>query len=181
MERYHLTRSFNSDGYDLTVVEVATHDPTLLAVLTELDLLSYAEPTFSRYTLGGMMRFGRIFLIKANELIIGACHTFRSYDNPAEVVVFNMALRPGWRGHGLGSRLLHGVLEVLHRQGVASVVLAVASNNHRAIAVYRAKFGFDLVERLANEFNNAQEYHLMRLDVPSWAARSTVSGSSQRA
>lgn len=178
MERYHLTRSFNSEGYDLTVVEVVRHDPSLLAVLTELDLLSYAEPTFSRYTLGGMMRFGRLFIIKANELVIGACHTFRNYENPGEVVVFNMALRPGWRGHGLGSRLLRGVLENLHRQGVASVALAVASNNHRAIAVYRTKFGFEEVDLLANEFNNGQEYHLMRLDVPAWAARENVAPSA---
>ena len=171
MERYHLTRSFNSEGYDLTVVELDRHDASLIPVLTELDLLSYAEPTFSRYTLGGFLRFGRVFLIKANELVIGACHTFRSYDNPNEVVIFNMALRPGWRGHGLGTSLLKGVVENLHRDAVASVVLAVASNNHRAIAVYRTKFGFEQVDLLPNEFHNGQEYHLMRLDVSAWAAR----------
>jgi ribosomal-protein-alanine N-acetyltransferase len=171
MERYHLTRSFNSEGYDLSVVEVVQHDPALIPVLTELDLLSYAEPTFSRYTLGGLMRFGRLFIIKANELVIGACHTFRSYENPNEIVVFNMALRPGWRGHGLGSRLLRGVVECLHRDGVASVVLAVASTNRRAIGVYQTKFGFEQVEVLPNEFHNGHPYHLMRLDVARWAER----------
>lgn len=171
MERYHLTRSFNSDGYDLTIAEIDLHDPTLIPVLTELDLLSYSEPTFSRYTLGGLMRFGRIFVIRADELIIGACHTFRGFDDPEEIVIFNMALRPGWRGHGLGTRLLAGVLERLRDHGIKRVVLAVASNNHRAIAVYRMKFGFQQVDLLANEFNNGQGYHLLRLELSAWSGQ----------
>lgn len=168
MERYHLTRSFNSEGYELSVVEVDVHDPSLVPVLTELDLLSYSEPTFSRYTLGGLMRFGRIYLIKADDLVIGACHTFRAFDDPDAVVIFNMALRPGWRGHGLGSRLLRGVLLRLRARQVKRVVLAVASNNHRAISVYRAKFGFRSVDLLHNEFNNGQQYHLMQLELADW-------------
>lgn len=170
MERYHLTRSYNSEGYELTIAEVVEHDPALLPVLTELDLLSYAEPTFSRYTLGGLMRFGRIYVIRADELIIGVCHTFRSFSDPDEMVIFNMALRPGWRGHGLGSRLLAGVLERMKEGGAKRVVLAVASNNHRAIGVYRAKFGFRHEDILDNEFNNGQSYHLLRLDLAEWAA-----------
>ena len=173
MERYHLTRSFNREGYDLTIVELETHDPATIPVLTELDLLSYAEPTFSRYTIGGLMRFGRCFVIKADTLVIGACHTFRSFDDPETVVIFNMALRPGWRGHGLGTRFLRGVLERLRQHGVKGVDLAVASNNHRAIAVYRTKFGFKSIDLLPNEFNNGQEYHLMRLELAEWEEASS--------
>jgi len=171
MERYHLTRSFNSEGYDLSVTEVDIPDATLVPVLTELDLLSYSEPTFSRYTIGGIMRFGRIYLIKADDLVIGACHTFRSFDDPEAVVIFNMALRPGWRGHGLGSRLLQGVLLKLDARKVKRVVLAVANNNHRAISVYRTKFGFKSVDLLQNEFNNGQAYHLMQLDLAEWLGK----------
>jgi len=168
MDRYHLTRSFNSEGFELSIAEVDAHDPALLPVLTELDLLSYAEPTFSRYTLGGLMRFGRIYTIRADDLVIGVCHTFRSFDDPEELVIFNMALRPGWRGHGLGTRLLAGVLQRMKAGGAKRVALAVASNNHRAIAVYRTKFGFAHVDILNNEFNNGQSYHLLRLELADW-------------
>lgn len=168
MERYHLTRSLNSEGFELTISEVDEHDPALIPVLSELDLLSYAEPTFSRYTLGGLMRFGRIYVIRADDLIIGVCHTFRSFADPDEMVIFNMALRPGWRGHGLGSRLLSGVLERMKAGGARRVVLAVASNNRRAIAVYQARFGFRHSQSLENEFNNGQPYHLLRLELADW-------------
>lgn len=165
MERYHLTRSVTSEGYALEVHEVDAHDPALIAVLTDLDLLTYSEPTFSRYTLGAMLRFGRVFTITADDLVIGAIHCMRSFADENEAVIFNMALRPGWRGHGLGTRFLHGALEKLKARGFQTVALLVAASNHRAITVYRTKFGFEQVGAHLNEYDNEQEYLLMRLDL----------------
>jgi len=163
MERYHLTRSLDSEGYNLEVHELDQHDPRQIALLTELDLLTYSEPTFSRFTLGAFLRFGRVFTITADGLVIGATHCMRSFDDPGEVVIFNMALRPGWRGHGLGTRFLYRILEKLQAAGNRSVSLVVAATNGRAITVYRTKFGFEHVATLENEFGNGHEYMLMRL------------------
>lgn len=165
MERYYLTRSTTTEGYVLDVHEVGAHDPSLIPVLTDLDLLTYSEPTFSRYTLGAILRFGRVFTITADDLVIGACHCMRSFEDANEAVLFNMALRPGWRGHGLGTRFLLGVLQCLKRGGFATVSLLVAASNHRAISVYRTKFGFQHIASFPNEYNNEQEYLLMRLDL----------------
>lgn len=165
MERYHLTRSTSTEGYLLDVREVEQHDPTLIAVLTDLDLLTYSEPTFSRYTLGAILRFGRVFTISADDLVIGACHCMRSFEDPDDAIIFNMALRPGWRGHGLGTRFLFGVLQKLKARGTKGVSLLVAASNHRAITVYRTKLGFQHITSHTNEYNNEQEYLLMRLDL----------------
>lgn len=165
MERYYLTRSSTSEGYALEVQEVDRHDPLLIPVLNELDLLTYSEGTFSRYTLGAFLRYGRIFTIRADGLVIGACHCLRSFDVPNEVVIFNMALRPGWRGHGLGTRFLEGVVERLQQRGTRRISLLVGAQNHRAIAVYRTKFGFEHVATYPNEYNTGQEYFLMRLEL----------------
>jgi ribosomal-protein-alanine N-acetyltransferase len=112
-----------------------------------------------------MLRHGRVFTITASGLVIGACHCLRDFERPDEVVIFNMALRPGWRGHGLGTRFLYRILERLQARGVRSCALMVAATNHRAIAVYRTKFGFEHVATLPNEFNTGQEYLFMRLDL----------------
>lgn len=165
MERYYITRSQASEGYALEVQEVERHDPLLIPVLNELDLLTYSEATFSRYTLGAFLRFGRIFTITADGMVIGACHCMRGFDEPDEVVIFNMALRPGWRGHGLGTRFLQGVIDRLQTRGTRRIALLVGANNHRAIAVYRQKFGFAHVATYPNEYNTGQEYYLMRLDL----------------
>lgn len=165
MERYYLTRSASTPGYALEVHEVSAHDPALIPLLTDLDLLTYSEPTFSRYTLGAMLRSGRVYTITADELIIGAIHCMRSFEEPDEAVIFNMALRPGWRGHGLGSRFLHGVLQKLRAHGFRTVSLLVAATNHRAITVYQTRFGFRQVGSHPNEYDNGEEYLLMRLDI----------------
>lgn len=165
MERYHLTRNQDNPGYALEVHEVEAHDPSLIPVLTELDLLTYSEPTFSRFTLGTILRYGRVFTVTADGLVIGACHCLASFGSPTEAVIFNMALRPGWRGHGLGTRFLHGVLERLQARGTTAVVLQVAANNHRAIAVYRGRFGFSQVDIHEDEYRNGHAYLEMRLNL----------------
>jgi [ribosomal protein S18]-alanine N-acetyltransferase len=106
-----------------------------------------------------------VFTITADELVIGAIHCMRSFEDEHEAVIFNMALRPGWRGHGLGTRFLHGALLKLQARGLHTVSLLVAASNHRAITVYRSKFGFEQVALHTNEFDNEQEYLLMRLDL----------------
>jgi ribosomal protein S18 acetylase RimI-like enzyme len=171
MDRYHLTRTLDNDGYLFEIREVKRHDPQLISALTELDLLTYSEPTFSRFTLGAFLRHGRVFLAMADELVIGACHCLRDFERPAEVVVFNMALRPGWRGHGLGTRFMAGLLSLLKQQGVSAVQLQVAENNERAIWIYREKFGFEHVTVHPNEFHNGQSYRLMRLDLGRYQPR----------
>ena len=163
--RYHLTRTTDNDGYAFVVQEVERHDPTLIPALTELDLLTYSEPTFSRFTLGAILRHGRVFLARADDLVIGAIHCLRSFDEPDEVTIFNMALRPGWRGHGLGTRFLSAVLEKLRARAVRTVTLQVADSNHRALSVYREKLGFSVVAVHAAEYHNGQRFLLLRLNL----------------
>lgn len=165
VERYHLSRTTDTDGYDLVVHEIEAPDPDLVPVLTELDLLTYSEPTFSRFTLGMMLRHGRVFTVTVDGMVIGACHCVRDYQDPDEVVIFNMALRPGWRGDGLGTRFLYRILTRLQASGARAVTLQVAASNQRAIAVYQSKFGFELIGTHENEFNNGQTYLHMRLDL----------------
>jgi ribosomal-protein-alanine N-acetyltransferase len=162
-ERYHLTTLAQDEGYLFDVTEVERHDPQLIPVLAELDLLTWSEPTFSRFTLGAFLRHGRIFIATADNQVIGVCHTLRDFEDPSEVVLFNMTLRPGWRGHGLGTRFLTAILEKLRGKGVRSVSLQVADSNHRAIRVYKEKLGFQFVSAHPDEYRTGQTYLLMRL------------------
>lgn len=168
MDRYHLTRTLDSDGYAFEIRELTEYNPNMIPALTELDLLTYSEPTFSRFTVGAILRHGRVFLALADELVIGAVHCLRDFDDPNEVVIFNMALRPGWRGHGLGTRFLSNVLGRLKANGTLSVSLQVADNNHRAITVYREKLGFQPVGSHPDEYRNGQTYLHMRLELINW-------------
>jgi ribosomal protein S18 acetylase RimI-like enzyme len=172
MERYRLTQ--DGTEYALVLHELERWDGTMIAELGALDLLTYSEPTFSRYTLGGFLRHGRVFTVTADDILVGACHCLRDFADPDEVVIFNMALRPGWRGHGLGTRFLAGILERLAARGTRSVRLLVNAANARAIAVYQAKFGFELVAHLDDPYSAGQPYLEMRLDMAAHTDRAVT-------
>jgi N-alpha-acetyltransferase 50 len=156
--------------YAIRTVEVGRHDTALIKTIVDIDLMTYSEQTYSRYTAGLMLRHGRNFLLTADDVPIGTCQCIRSWERPNEVVLFSMAIRPGWRGRGLGTRFMTGVLEALARQGIRSVVLMVDAENRAGIAIYSRKFAFETVEELPNEFGNGVTQLLMRRKLTDEAA-----------
>jgi GNAT superfamily N-acetyltransferase len=133
--------SFRIDGnsirnYTIRVEEVGEPTPDLIRTLVEIDLQTFAESTYSPYTAIAFLQSGRVFLLRADDVIIGTCVCYRCWDRPNEVTLLSMGIRPGWRGRGLGQRFISGVLERLKARGIRSVNLLVGADNRRAIKVY---------------------------------------------
>ena len=59
----------------------------------------------------------------------------------AHVGVLGISLHPGWRGHGLGERLMRETLDAADTFGFTRIELGVYATNPRAHALYR-KLGF---------------------------------------
>ena len=142
--------SFRIDGnsvreFSIRVDEVTDVTPELVEVLLEIDLQTFAESTYSPFTAAAFMRMGRVFLLRADDVIIGTCVCFRSWDRPNEAMLLSMGIRPGWRGRGLGQRFVTGVLDRLRARGLRSVSLLVGKDNRRALKVY-ADVGFEAVD-----------------------------------
>ncbi len=68
----------------------------------------------------------------------------------------NIAIAPGFRGRGLGARLLEHVLERARARGVRKVFLEVRASNEAAHALY-ARFGFEEVGRRRGYYERPQE------------------------
>ena len=56
--------------------------------------------------------------------------------NAARLAAF--ALRPAWRGKGLGRKLMQELLMLLQQQGIETVFLEVIRDNHAAVAQYQS-------------------------------------------
>ncbi|MEQ1566557.1 MAG: GNAT family N-acetyltransferase [Myxococcota bacterium] len=133
--------SFRIDGnsvrnYAIHVEEVGDPTPDLIRTLVEIDLQTFAESTFSTYTAIAFLKSGRVFLLRADDVVIGTCVCYRSWVHPEEVTLLAMGIRPGWRGRGLGQKFIGGVLDGLRAGGIAAVNLLVGADNRRAIKVY---------------------------------------------
>jgi ribosomal-protein-alanine N-acetyltransferase len=73
-----------------------------------------------------------------------------------EVHIFRLAVHPGWRRQGIGSRLVSECLQTARCRGVTAAVLEVRRSNREAIALYR-KFDFQVVATRPGYYSDSRE------------------------
>jgi len=161
--------SFQIDGttgrqFAIRVEEVGQIDADLVRTLIEIDLQTFAESTFSPYTAAAFLQNGRVFLLRADEAVIGTCVCMRSWDRPQDAMILSMGIRPGWRGRGLGQRFVGMVLDKLGSRGLRSVSLLVGADNRRAIKVY-SDVGFEVVSESPGDPRTGSTLLVMRLQL----------------
>lgn len=170
---------FRIDGKEgksfLIRVEDAEGDPAELArVLIDIDLQTFSEATFSTYTASAFLQHGHVFVLRADDAVIGTAVVMRSWDRPNEVLLLSMGIRPGWRGRGLGQSFLQGVLDRLRQRGLRAVSLMVGTDNRRAIRVYQ-DVGFSIVGTAYEDLRTGESFLTMRAhlqhDAPAASAR----------
>lgn len=84
---------------------------------------------------------------------------------PAEAEVHTIGVDPGFQGHGLGRRLLRGLLERADAIG-ATTFLEVRTDNVAALALYRSE-GFEVVGTRRRYYASGADAHTMRRDPPT--------------
>lgn len=132
----------------VTVERAPRHDLRLADLLVEIDLQSYTEATFSRYTAAALLEAGETYLLRADEQIVGACVVVRRWDPPDEAHLLSVGIRAGWRGRGLGQQFVAWVLDALREDGIRGATLLVSDDNVAAVRIYR-ELGFDDVDVLS--------------------------------
>lgn len=130
-------------AFQIRVEEVQAVTPDLVQTLIDIDLQTFAESTFSPYTAATFLSQGRVFLLRADDAVIGTCVCMRSWDRPNEATILSMGIRPGWRGRGLGQQFVSTVMDKLRAKGLRSVALLVGRENRRAVKVYN-DVGFEI-------------------------------------
>ena len=161
MKHFSLLRDEPDRSWSVRVVQVTEYDPSLVPLMLEMDLLTHSRPNFTRHTARTLVQHGLVFLLKADDLMIGACQCIRAWNNPNELILFNMAVRPGWRGHGLGSFFMRELLRQIEEQGIDSILLEVDETYEVALRLYQG-FGFEIVERYEDEYGGGRGYFRMR-------------------
>ncbi len=151
--------------YDVTIQEVRNPDDKLVRTLIDIDLQTFAESTFSFYMAAALLQHGSVYLLKAEEVVIGTCVCVRDWGTRYEAVMLSMGIRPGWRGQGLGQAFVDGVVSRLRARGVRGVSLLVGSGNSRAIRVYE-DVGFVTVdERAVCDSRSGERFVRMRCEL----------------
>jgi len=82
-------------------------------------------------------------------------------SNPRRAWMLSLAVRPKYRGVGLGERLVIQVLDALKQSEVAEVLLSVSPDNVKAIALYE-KLGFTTLKIIEDFFGSGEHRKLMK-------------------
>lgn len=113
-------------------------------LLVEIDLQSFVEPTYGRYTAAALADAGEVYLLRATPEgaperggIVGVSVCFRRWQDPEHAQILTIGIRPGWRGRGLGQRFVGWILDALRRDGLRAASILVGADNVRAVRIYK--------------------------------------------
>jgi [ribosomal protein S18]-alanine N-acetyltransferase len=95
-----------------------------------------------------------IYVVRtAAEPVVGFCAFWLVVD---EIHINNLALRPAFRGHGIGTMLLRRVLTEARRLGARRATLEVRASNTGARRLYE-RMGFYVAATRPNYYSNPVE------------------------
>ena len=103
---------------------------------------------------------GDLLVFEENDAIVGACNVTRRRHRLKHVAyIGSLAVRPDCSGRGVGRAILTIVLNMLRDEGFRRVELFVASDNARAIGLFRS-FGFEMEGTLRKYFSRGSKKEL---------------------
>ena len=88
--------------------------------------------------------------LNGNSEVIGCFSGWLVVD---ELEIDNVAVAPGWRGAGVGAKLLAEALQIAHQRGAVQAFLEVRANNTAARSLYE-KQGFTTIGRRKNYYQD---------------------------
>lgn len=152
----------DEDDLDLTVRPITTDDVdvvlAMFGAVVEEGIWLGTEPGFDREqrrahmasAVGDPTRRGFVAVTGEGAVIGNATLAVAGYG----VANIGMAVADGWRGRGVGGRLLDALVESAPAAGAHKVALEVWPHNERAIALYRSR-GFEVEGRLRRHYRRS--------------------------
>ena len=126
-----------------------------LESVARIEADSFSTP-WSASTFASLLeRAGPVLLVAEGQdgVLVGYAVMW-SYGDQGELA--NIAVASGWRGFGIGSRLMDAILEAAEQTGVRELFLEVRESNTRANVMYEHR-GFELVGRRPQYYERPRE------------------------
>jgi ribosomal protein S18 acetylase RimI-like enzyme len=130
---------------------VATIDERVAGVGT-----AYGAGTNVRYLLEDGWLIARFFGARAPGVMLRGLRAEQVIvpPRPGEWMIAHLAMAPEERGHGIGARMIHHLMERGRKARLANAVLDVSVENARAEALYR-RIGFAVVTERTSQLKSS--------------------------
>lgn len=146
------------DAFEVLIREFRLGD---LGSVMEIEKLSFSEN--QRYSEETFIHYHRespdcFFVAEHMGKVIGyiICSYVEDYGH-----IVSLAVRPEYRGRGVGRKLLEKAEETLRNRGVRIIILEVAVSNKIAYSLYR-KMGYRVVSTLERYYGDEDAYLMIK-------------------
>ena len=146
----------------MLVKEINSFFPNLLETVIRIEEEAFGQ-TLTPWHVEDVARFGRIFGIWLDDVLLGTTQFIKDWDNTGTAYLVGMAIKTSLQNKGYGTILLKESLDNLKEDNIKAVLLHVDPNNPRAIHMYLRKFRFAEVEYRKNEYGLGEDRILMKL------------------
>lgn len=152
------------------MVELVTEiEPKLLDRLVLLEKEAFGNGGMNEWHLVPVIRHGRVFVIKENDVVVGEVQYMLDWDKPGLAYLIGVAIAGEVRGKGIGTELLTKSIKSLFDDKVTTIELTVEADNLAAIRVYKEKLGFEVTDFRENEYGPGQDRLVMALTSDKFA------------
>jgi len=123
--------------------------------VVEIEKLSFTTPWSREAFVGEVTKnsCARYIVAEVDKKVVGYAGFWVVLD---EGHITNIAVHPEYRGKGIGSRLMEGLIDLAKKNGITSMTLEVRESNLVAQNLYK-KFGFKALGRREGYYQDNNE------------------------
>ncbi len=141
-------------------------NPDIIDGVLAIEQEAFGDGALSEYVIIPMLHHGKVYVAVDEEETIVACAYFmRDMADIGVAFLMGVAVLPDLRGHDVGTALLNYALSHLKRFGITRVQLTVDPANFDALAAYREKLGFAVVESEDGEYGAGEDRLVMEKEL----------------
>lgn len=150
----------------LTFTVLEQPDPEMISNILDIEQEAFGDGALNEYVVVPLLRYGKIYAAVDEEDTAVACAYFMADMNNSEnAYIMSVAVLPDFRGQNVGTALLEYALENIKQYGISKVKLTVDPANFTALAVYREKLGFTVVDSAKDEYGEGEDRLVMAKDI----------------
>lgn len=136
----------------ITFKPVDRPDPDIVAGILEIEQEAFGDGALGEYVIVPLLCHGKVYIaVDEEENLVASAYFMRDMADIGLGYLMSVAVLPDLRGRDVGTALLSYAFSHLKRFGIARVQLTVDPANFGALAAYREKLGFTVVESLEED------------------------------
>ena len=141
-------------------------DTSTIEGILDIEQEAFGDGALSEYVIVPLLHHGKVYVaVDEEDAIVASAYFMRDMEDISLAFLLSVAVLPDLRGHDVGTALLNYAFSNLERYGILRVQLTVDPANFNALAAYREKLGFVVVESAQDEDSAGEERLIMEKEL----------------